>query len=78
MSNGYWIKTLKTIQFWNRYQKINRHNRSNWNIIGIVRKWSGHTLYSYRLCFFGFEVRFWIEREWIEENNNIDGVAKNE
>lgn len=36
---------------------------SDWTIIGIDEWWGGWDTFSYRLCFFGFELRFWFRRE---------------
>lgn len=50
------------ITFWNRW-KYRKHTRNcDWTIIGFSVWWSSPESYCYKLCFFGLEVKLWLNR----------------
>jgi len=57
---------LDEIVFTNRWKQS---CWGNYTLIGITKYWFSFSEYEWRLCFFGFELRFWMKREFINLNN---------
>lgn len=55
-------KRFDRIHFYSRWS--HKYPPDDWTIIGIAKWWFGPEDYSYRICFFGLELRIWIKREF--------------
>lgn len=60
-----------------RFDRLVWHNRwasrfpsQDWTIVGISERWFSHREFEYRVSFFGFEVRIWINRDVIDGKND--------
>ena len=68
---GYYKIKHRKWQLWNKWKHESKYTRGgNWIIIGFAKEWFGIAQYCYKLCFFGFELKLWITREWIENNRD--------
>ena len=63
MNRKYKIRFKEVIGH-NRWKRAKHQRNGDWVIIGISRQFFSPTEYEYRINFFGFDIRIWLEREF--------------
>jgi hypothetical protein len=58
--------SISNITFQNRWKYRKYSRNCDWTIIGISKWWASVNKYSYNLCLFGFELKIWVKREFID------------
>lgn len=66
MRRGY-KHSLDRIITTNRWRQSRIQRSGDWVIVGIQRWWFNPLEYEYRICFFGFDIRIWMKRKFIEK-----------
>lgn len=60
---------IDRIHFYNRWKYPKYSRPCDWTIIGISTWWSSPESYSYRIGFFGLELRIWIHRQFLNQHS---------
>ena len=56
--------SFDSISFHNRWKGSKSCRNSDWTIIGISEWWTGPTLFCFKFCVFGFELKVWLNRKF--------------
>lgn len=61
-----WKITFDRFMVLNRWTLKPYSRNCNWTIIGVQKWWAGPKAFCYKICFFGFELQIWFERQIVE------------
>jgi len=53
---------LREVIFYNRWKQRKHSRNGDWTLFGLSRWACSYEEYSYKLCFFGFEVHLWFKK----------------